>query len=118
MTSRTKSSQTSLARKIEEFVSKGRTKFYLREIVEEAKVSIREAEDFLIPLLERNKIEGSLELRCPNCGADQGTFKSYNEIPSETECEICGYEIQRSEDYADIVLEVKGGFFRAQISST
>lgn len=114
MPSQKKFSQSFLKRKIKEFISQGRSKFYLREMIEEAHVSMREAEDFLIPLLEENKIEGSLELRCPNCGADQGTFKKYHEIPSEMECEICGYEFPRSEDYINIVLEVKAKFFRAQ----
>ena len=107
-----------MKRKIKEFLSQGRNKFYLREIVEEAHVSMRDAEDFFIPILEESKIEGSLEVRCPNCGADQGTFKKYHEIPSEIECEICGYEFPRSDEYLNIVLEVKGKFFRAQKIST
>jgi len=103
-----------LKRKIREFISQGRNKFYLREIVEEAHVSMRDAEDFFIPILEENKIEGSLELRCPNCGADQGAFKKYHEIPPEIECEICSYKFSRSGEYVNIILEVKGKFFRAQ----
>ena len=113
-----KCSHSSLKKKIERFLSEGRNKFYLREMVEEAHVSMRDAEDFLIPLLGENKIEGSLEVRCPNCGADQGTFKMYHEIPPEIECEICGHNFPRSDEYLNIVLEVKGEFFRAQKIST
>ena len=110
----TRCSHSSLKKKIEEFLSQGRSKFYLHEIVKEASVTFREAEEFFIPLLEKDKIEGSLELRCPNCGADQGTFRKYDQVPSEVECEHCGYSFPRSEDYLNIVLEVKGKFFRAQ----
>jgi len=114
MPNQIKSSRSFLKRKIEEFVSQGRNKFYLHEVVEQTHISMREAEDFFVPLLEENKIEGSLELRCPNCGADQGTFKKYHQIPEEVECEICGFEFPRSDDYINVVLEVKGKFFRAQ----
>lgn len=114
-----RSSHNSLKKKIEDFLSQGRKKFYLHELVREAHVSIRDAEDFLIPILQENEVEGSLEVRCPNCEADQGTFKRYHEIPSEIECEHCGFVFPRSEDYLNILLEVKGKFFRAQkITST
>jgi len=112
--SQIESSHNFLKKKIEKFISQGRNRFYLSEMVEETHVPIRDVENFLIPLLEKNKIEGTLEVRCPNCGADQGTFKKYYEIPSEIECEICGYEFPRSDEYLNIVLEVKGKFFRAQ----
>lgn len=120
MSSHIKSSKNSLKRKIEEFLSQGRSKFYFREMVEEAHVSVRDAEDFLLPLLEENKIEGALELRCPNCEADLGTFRKYYEVPKEIECEICGHKFPRSDDYLNIVLEVTGTkFFRTRrISST
>jgi hypothetical protein len=107
-------SKNSLERKIKEFISKGKKRFYLREMVEETDISMRDAEDFLIPLLEENKIEGKLELRCPNCEADQGSFKKFFEIPEETECEICGFRFPRSDEYLDIALEVRGEFFRSQ----
>ena len=118
MSNQTKCSKTSLEKKIEIFISQGKNKFYLREMVEEAHISVREAEDFLIPLLGEDKIEGSLEVRCPDCGADLGTFKKYHEIPSELECEICGHKFSRSDDYLNIVLEVKGEFFRARKTSS
>ena len=51
------SSRNSLTKKLEEFLSQGRNKFYLRDIVEEAHVSILDAEDFFIPLLKENEIE-------------------------------------------------------------
>jgi ribosomal protein S27E len=110
----TNCSRNSLEKKIKEFISKGGNRFYLHEMIEEVHISLREAENFLIPLLEENKIEGKLELKCPNCEADQGTFKKYYEIPEEVECEICGYKFSRSDEYLDILLEVTGEFFRAQ----
>jgi hypothetical protein len=112
-------SRSTLKKKLEEFVSQGRDKFYLREIVEEAHVTVVEAEDFFIPLLRENELEGNLEVRCPTCGADLGTYKRYPEIPEKLSCENCGTEFPRSDEYLNIVLEVKGKFFRAQeISST
>jgi len=106
-----------LAKKLKEFVSQGRKKFYLRDIIEEAHVSILDAEDFFIPLLKEDEIEGSLEVRCPNCGAELGIFKRYPEIPEELTCELCGTEFPRSPDYLEIILEIKGKFFRTQKKS-
>lgn len=113
-------SRNSLAKKLKEFLSQGRNKFYLRDIVEEAHVSLLDAEDFFIPLLKENELEGSLEVRCPNCGAELGTFKRYPEIPEELTCELCQTDFPRSSDFVEIILEVIGKkFFRAQeISST
>ncbi len=118
MTDPIKCSQTSLEKKIEDFISQGKNRFYFREIVEEAKVPVNEAEDYLIPLLGENKIEGSLELHCPDCGADLGSFKKYDQIPMEITCEICGHSFPKSEDYMEIVLEVKGDFFRDRTAAS
>jgi len=103
-----------LAKKLEEFLSQGRNKFYLRDIVEEAHVTVVEAESFFIPLLKENELEGNLEVRCPTCGAELGTYKRYPEVPEKLSCELCGTEFPRSDEYLNIVLEVKGKFFRAQ----
>lgn len=118
MPSRIECSRSFLRKRIKEFLSQGRNKFYLHEIVEETRISVCDAEDFLIPLLEENKIEGRLELRCPNCEADQGTYTKYHEIPPEIECEICGHKFPKSEEYLNIVLEVTGKFFRTQKNSS
>ena len=112
------SSRSTLRKKLEEFVSQGRNKFYLRDIVEEAHVSVLDAEDFFLPLLKENELEGSLEVRCPKCGAELGTYKRYPEIPEELTCELCETEFPKSTDYVEIVLEVAGKFFRAQKSSS
>ena len=118
MSNRTECSKSSLKKKIERFISQGRSRFYFREMVEEVHISVRDVEDFLVPLLEEGKFEGSLEMRCPDCGADLGTFKKFNEIPLEIECEICGHKFPRSDEYLNIVLEVKDKFFRAQKTSS
>lgn len=107
-------SRSGLAKKLEKFISQGGRRFYFREFVEETRVSRLEAEDFFIPLLKENEIEGSLEVRCPKCDAELGTFKRYPEIPEELTCELCGTEFLKSSEYLEIVLEVKGKFFRAQ----
>ena len=83
--------------------------------MKEANVSIQDLEDFLIPLLGEGKIEGKLEVHCPDCGADLGSFKNYEEIPKENDCEICGHSFPVSDDYLEILLEVKGGFFRGRL---
>jgi len=103
-----------LEKRLKEFVSKGRSKFYLFEIVEEANVSLLDAEDFFIPLLKENKIEGRLEVRCPKCGAALGTYKRYPDVPEEIACELCETGFSKSSNVLEIVLEVKGEFFRAQ----
>jgi len=106
-----------LESKLKEFLSQGRNKFYLRDFVEHANVSLLEAEDFFVPLLKQNEIEGSLEVRCPNCGAELGTYKKYLDVPEETTCEFCGEELPKSSDFLEIVLEVKGKFFRTREGS-
>jgi ribosomal protein S27E len=103
-----------LKRKLEEFISQGRNKFYLRDFAEEAHITIIEAEDFFMPLLKKSEIEGILEVRCPSCGASLGTYRKYFDIPEKITCEFCGEEFQRSDDFLEIVLEVKGEFFRSQ----
>jgi hypothetical protein len=83
-------------------------------MIQEIGVSLNVAEDFLIPLLEENSIEGKLELRCPNCEAQLGVFENYNQIPQENECDICSHQFPKSDEYLNILLEVKGKFFRAR----
>jgi ribosomal protein S27E len=104
----------SLNKLLKKFCSEGKTRFYFSEFVEEGQVSVEEAEKFLIPLMGNGKIEGTLELRCPNCGKDLGIFKRVLEIPEENSCQICGYEFCRSTDYMEIVLEVNCDFFRSE----
>lgn len=108
--------KNSLSKTLTKYGSEGKSPFYLSEFVQDTKVSIREAEDFFIPLLRSGDIVGKLEIRCPNCEKDIGTFKNLSKIPEEITCEICGYEFSRSLEYVEIVLEVKGKFFRAQKS--
>lgn len=114
MADQRKYSRSSLARKVEEFISEGKNRFYLFEIVEEADVSLLDAEDFFIPLLKENKIEGTLEVRCPKCGAALGTYKGYPDVPEEITCELCETEFPKSSNVLQVILEVKGKFFRAQ----
>ena len=87
-------------------------RIYFRELKKEANVSTEDLEDFLIPLLGEGKIEGKLEVRCPDCGADLGVFKKYTDVPKENDCEICGHSNSLSDNYLEILLEVKGDFFR------
>jgi len=107
-------SRSILTRKIEDFLSQGKSKFYLRDITEATHIPLGEIEDFLLPLLRENEIEGSLEVRCPNCGADMGSFKKYPEIPKEIYCELCGTASPIEDELLEVVLEVKGKFFRIQ----
>ncbi|MCL5949891.1 MAG: hypothetical protein M1490_05380, partial [Candidatus Bathyarchaeota archaeon] len=85
---------------------------YFRELRKQAAVSTEELEDFLLPLLGEGTIDAKLELRCPNCGAELGTFTKYTDIPTENNCEMCGNSNPLSDNYLEIFLEVKGDFFR------
>lgn len=105
---------SSLNKILKRFCSEGKTRFYLSEFVNEAKISIKEAEDFFIPLLGVGKIEGKLEVRCPNCGKDLGIFNRVYQIPERIVCEFCGEEFTRELEYIEIILEVKEGFFRSE----
>lgn len=96
---------------LRKFCLEGKARFYFSEFVEEAKITTEQAEKFLIPLMGKGKIEGELELRCPNCGKDLGTFKRLPEIPDDNICPICNYSFCKSFDYIEIVLEVKDDFF-------
>jgi len=97
---------------LERFVKEGKTRFYLNEFVEDANITTRQAEDFFLPLLRKSKLEGELEVRCPNCGKDIGIYDKMSQIPEQIECEICGCSFGRSSEYIEIILEVKGEFFR------
>jgi DNA-directed RNA polymerase subunit RPC12/RpoP len=103
-----------LSKLLGKFYSEGKTRFYLSEIVEESSCSINEVEDFLIPLLGAGKIEGKLELRCPNCGKDFGLFNRYAEISDKITCEFCGYKFTKAMEFIEVVLEIKKPFFRGQ----
>ena len=109
--------KNSLSKTLARYSLEGKSPFYLSEFVQDTKVSVREAEDFFIPLLRSGEIAGKLEMRCPNCEKDIGTFEKLSEIPEKVTCEICGYEFSRSLEYVEIILEVKGKFFRLQKSS-
>ncbi len=90
----------------------GRKSITFRELRKKADVSTEELEDFLLPLLGEGVIEGKLEVRCSNCGADLGSYSKYTDVPKENDCEICGHSNPFSDDYLEIVLEVKADFFR------
>jgi DNA-directed RNA polymerase subunit RPC12/RpoP len=78
---------------------------------------LSQVEDYFIPLLGTNRIEGKLEVRCPNCGKDLGVFNRLPEIPENIVCEFCGHGFSRAMEYIEIVLEVKKEFFRTQKES-
>jgi hypothetical protein len=105
---------TSLDKILRKFCLEGKARFYFSEFIEQGNVSVEEAEKFLIPLMGKGKIQGELELRCPNCGKDLGTFQRLPEIPQENICPICGHGFCKSFEYIEIVLEVKGDFFLGQ----
>lgn len=114
----TNSLKTTLNETLKRFCSEGKKRFYLSEFTTQAKVSIREAEDFFLPLLKKGKLEGKLEVRCPSCGKDVEIYDRISQVPEEIECEICGYEFSKSMDYIEIILEVTGEFFRDQRCSS
>ncbi len=107
-------SKNSLSNLLKKFYSEGKSRFYLSEFAEEAKCPAKEVEDFFIPLLGIGKIEGKVELRCPNCGRDFGLFNKISEVPKNVICDFCGHEFTVELEYVDIVLEVKKPFFRDQ----
>lgn len=110
--------QTILSETLERFYAEGRKRFYLNDFVTEAKVPVHIAEDFLLPLLKKDKLEGKLEVRCPSCGKDIEIYDRLSQIPEEVECEICGSTLSRSMEYIEVILEVKGKFFRDQKSTS
>jgi len=110
--------KTTLNETLKKFCLEGKKRFYLSEFTIQAKVSIREAEDFFLPLLKKGKLEGKLEVRCPSCGKDVEIYDRISQVPEEIECEICGHEFSKSMDYIEIILEVKRKFFRDQKCSS
>lgn len=107
-------SKSSLEESLKKLRETRETRFYLSDFAESNGISLRSAEDFFLPLLRANEVEGTLEVKCPHCGRGQGFFKRLSEIPDEFACEICGYDFPPSEECLEIVLEVKGKFFRAR----
>ena len=114
MKHQSKQLKNTLNKTLEKFFSEGKTRFYLSEFASEAKTSIHEAENFIIPLLKEDELEGKLEVRCPNCGKDIEIYRRFIDIPDEIECEICGYRFHKSLEYIEIILEMKRKFFRAR----
>lgn len=114
----TKCSNSSLSKLLKQFLSEGKTRFYLSEFVDESNVPLSEVENYFIPFLGANKVEGKLEVRCPDCGKDLGIFARLPEIPEKIVCEFCGHEFAKATEYIEIVLEVKKEFFRAQEESS
>jgi len=110
----TNSLKNTLNKTLNRFCVEGIKRFYLSEFIDEAKVSMQEAEDFFLPLLKKGKFEGKLEVRCPSCGKDVEIYDRISQIPEEIECEICGFEFYKSMEYIEIILEVKNKFFRDQ----
>jgi DNA-directed RNA polymerase subunit RPC12/RpoP len=99
---------------LKQYYHEGKTRFYVSEFAEESKCSIEEIEDFFIPLMGVGKIEGKIELICPNCGKDLGLFGKISEIPQNVSCGYCGHEFTKSEEYFEVVLEIKTPFFRPE----
>jgi predicted nucleic acid-binding Zn ribbon protein len=107
-------STNSLSNLLRKFYDDGRTRFYLSEFAEESNCPTKEIEDFFVPLLGVGKIEGKVELRCPNCGKDAGIFNRISDMPQHVVCESCGHKFSRELEYVEIVLEMKKPFFRDQ----
>jgi hypothetical protein len=118
LTHPTNSLMTTLNKTLKKFYAEGKNRFYLSEFITEAKVSIREAEDFFLPLLKKGKLEGKLEVRCPCCGKDVEAYDRMSQVPEEIECEICGCRFSKSKEYIEIILEVGDKFFRDQKCSS
>jgi hypothetical protein len=104
--------KNTLSELLGQYFLKGKTRFSVSEFADESKCSIEEIEDFFIPLMGVGKIEGKIELVCPNCGKDLGLFSKLFEIPQNITCSFCGYEFTKAEEYLEIVLEIKKPFFR------
>ena len=111
----TDASLNTLNETLKHFCSEDRNPFYLSEFVEEAKVTLQDAENFFLPLLEKGKIEGRLEVRCPSCGKDIQTYERMSQIPDEIDCEICSYTFSKSLEFLEVILEVRDKFFRCQL---
>ncbi len=55
-------------------LTKDRKKIYFHEIMKALNVSAKQLDDFLIPLLGEGAIDGAIDLRCPDCGAELGVL--------------------------------------------
>jgi phage FluMu protein Com len=108
--------QTSLTKELRKFISEGRTKFYLYEFTRASGSNIGEIEDFFLPLLKENEVEGSLEVKCPKCDYEIGTFKTYPDIPKKMNCELCGTSFDKTTECLEIIIDVKKKFFRNRCS--
>jgi hypothetical protein len=103
---------TILNKTIKKFSSEGKNIFYLEDLIREAGITEKQAEESLIYLLRKNSLEGRVEVICPRCGRDQGQYERFSQIPSELTCEICQYEFPAQIEAFQVVLEVKEEFFR------
>ena len=108
-----KSLNNSLSRLLERAFLKGRRQLYFSTILRESNLPSELVEGTLFSFFQSGAVEGSLELRCPECGKDLGEYKKLSEMPQEVECYICDAKIPRSFDYVELVVHLKGDtFFR------
>jgi hypothetical protein len=108
----TKHYSDSLTETLKRFVAEGRLVFYLEYLVRQSNVPRKYTEEFLIPLLKKDKLEAKLEVKCPKCRRDQGFFNKVSSIPKGFVCDICDLEFEAQIEDLRIILEVKGDFFQ------
>ncbi len=107
----------SLTETLKRFIAEGKIVFYFDDLVKQSKVPRRYAEEYLIPLLKKDSLEGKIEVRCPRCRRDQGIFKNLSSVPKEFTCDICDLDFSMHREDLQIILEVKGDFFRDYIAA-
>jgi Holliday junction resolvase-like predicted endonuclease len=73
----------------------------------ESGASLDEVQDFFLPLLKDNEVEGSLEVRCPKCDSEMGTYRTYPSIPEKMYCEFCETSFEKTSECLDIIIEIK-----------
>jgi predicted nucleic acid-binding Zn ribbon protein len=112
-------SEYSLGKLLGREYAKGTTHLYFDSILRQLNLPSEQVELMLLDYFQSGAVEGTLELRCPECGKDLGRFKKLREIPAETTCYICGAIVPQSFSYVELVVHLKSGtFFRGDKHSS
>lgn len=103
----------SLLKTLRREYARGCKQLYFDSIVRESKLPSETVEKLLIDQFQSGVVDGSLMLRCPECGQDLGMYKRLTEVPEESVCYVCEARIPRSFDYVDLLVNLRSDtFFR------
>jgi len=86
-------------------------------MADEYDISTKELNGILWEFISEGYIEAFIEVRCPQCGAHAGDYKSQEDIPEALICKDCGYKFNPHEKEGSLnlffeITDIGKPFFR------